>query len=345
MLYIQEFDIDSYCLVDENGCYIENPHWESDILTFDRYEEWEDVYAISESSWYSWSSWSIIDKESGYFIAFRAFDNVLWFHKGLGVAGKKKDEHWGFLYGLIDGKGRFLTPCQWDTIDFFWNGQGFDFLGKVEKNRKWGFLDREGREIIPCQYEDVSFFREGLAAVRTDRKWGYIDEAGNSVIPCIYDHAEPFCKGTAVVSLGKVFFEIDKTGRRVRDVPAQAQDPSSGVKLVPVDCDGKWGYADQNGNMVLDCRWEDAERFFEGLASVKQTGKKWGFIDEQGNLTIDCEWDDVLFFENGLCEVRRSGAGWGFIDRSGNLVYPCIGEDAEDIRLHMLCAERRNNEF
>ena len=49
--------------------------------------------------------------------------------------------------------------------------------------------------------------------------------------------------------------------------------------------DGKWGYIDTEGELVIDYTYEDAESFQNGLAAVFTDGK-WGYIDTEGNLII-----------------------------------------------------------
>lgn len=80
--------------------------------------------------------------------------------------------------------------------------------------------------------------------------------------------------------------------------------------------------------------------FSEGLAAIQKDGK-WGFIDEDGNLVIDFR-DDVVWdqnadeskrdiegikypkFKNGLCaiqEIKDEGIPYfGFMDTQGNIV-------------------------
>ena len=62
--------------------------------------------------------------------------------------------------------------------------------------------------------------------------------------------------------------------------------------------------------------------FKEGLARVERNGK-YGFIDEKGSLIIPCIYDDVSSFNEGLASVKRNGK-YGFIDKKGNIIVPFI---------------------
>lgn len=56
----------------------------------------------------------------------------------------------------------------------------------------------------------------------------------------------------------------------------------------------KWGYKDENGNIVIPAKYDEAWSFSEGLAHVKINGK-WGFIDKTDKLVIPAKYDKVFF--------------------------------------------------
>ena len=49
---------------------------------------------------------------------------------------------------------------------------------------------------------------------------------------------------------------------------------------------GKYGFTDKNGKIIVDCIYEDArEQNDSGYCAVKANGK-WGAIDQQGKIAI-----------------------------------------------------------
>jgi translation initiation factor 6 (eIF-6) len=54
-------------------------------------------------------------------------------------------------------------------------------------------------------------------------------------------------------------------------------------------------------------------QFREGLAGVEINGK-YGFIDTKGNLVIPPVYDDAWHFSEGLARVEINGK-WGYIDK------------------------------
>ena len=68
-------------------------------------------------------------------------------------------------------------------------------------------------------------------------------------------------------------------------------------------------------------QYDEAERFSEGLAPVKMDGK-WGFIDKNGVMIIQPKYDYVAGFSNGLSLVGIKNWGkLGYINKDGVEVY------------------------
>ncbi len=89
----------------------------------------------------------------------------------------------------------------------------------------------------------------------------------------------------------------------------------AGVK----DADGKWGFIDKAGKLVIPCQWKKALFFSEGLAGVQDDNEKCGFIDKTGKVALPFVWSNVQWFRNGRVRVQTVlGGAWHDIDREGN---------------------------
>ena len=42
--------------------------------------------------------------------------------------------------------------------------------------------------------------------------------------------------------------------------------------------------------------WKSVESFHEGLACVKDANGKWGYIDKTGKLVIPCKWEYAVLW-------------------------------------------------
>ena len=81
----------------------------------------------------------------------------------------------------------------------------------------------------------------------------------------------------------------------------------------------KVGYKDENGNIVIPAKYDEAWSFSEGLARVIINGK-CGFIDKTDKLVIPAKYDVAyMSFRDGKVRVKLNGR-WFYIDRDGNEV-------------------------
>lgn len=114
--------------------------------------------------------------------------------------------------------------------------------------------------------------------------------------------------------------ESSKQRRRV--VGKTSRQPALlAVDLYPISKDGKWGYIDKSGKVLVRPQFESAFLFSDGLAAVSRDGQKYGFIDSSGNFMIEPRYDFALPFREGLAMVRI-GDKVGYVGRTGRLVIP-----------------------
>lgn len=77
---------------------------------------------------------------------------------------------------------------------------------------------------------------------------------------------------------------------------------------------GKWGFMDQDGRMVIQPLYEECREFSEGLAAVKLDGK-WGYILPSGEFAIEPDYEDCTDFTDGFARAKKSK--WGLITKTG----------------------------
>lgn len=92
----------------------------------------------------------------------------------------------------------------------------------------------------------------------------------------------------------------------------------SGSGLHPQMTEGKFGYVDANGTMIIPARFDGADAFSEGLAVVLDSGR-FGYIDARGAYAIPPVFRHARAFRRGRASVRFGG-DWLVIDRRGRSV-------------------------
>lgn len=109
----------------------------------------------------------------------------------------------------------------------------------------------------------------------------------------------------------------DRSGKIV--IPPQfgfAEEFSEG--LAQIILNRKCGYIDRSGKIAIQPQFDFAYSFSEGLASVKQNGK-YGYIDKSGKIVIQPRFDFAYSFSDGLARIKQNGK-YGYIDKSGKII-------------------------
>ena len=92
------------------------------------------------------------------------------------------------------------------------------------------------------------------------------------------------------------------------------------------NAEGKCGFINKSGEIVIPCQWRQVWSFKDGLAIVQDWNKRLGFIDKSGKVVIPCRRKKANHFEGSLAKVSDSKHflffkdKWVYIDRSGKVV-------------------------
>ncbi|MCR4932544.1 MAG: WG repeat-containing protein [Bacteroidales bacterium] len=118
-----------------------------------------------------------------------------------------------------------------------------------------------------------------------------------------------------------------------QELPQIERKTSPKDVLLDIRRDGKWGFANANGDIVIPCKWDNVWYFREGLAKVVEgigSKARYSYIDRKGNEVIPL---NTPFhpgdFHEGLAYVSK-WFDYGFIDKNGKLVIPIIWKEAYD---------------
>lgn len=280
-----------------------------------------------------------IDHTGRVVIPFR-FDKAYDFHEGLAlviIQGKKS---------FIDTTGRILFAAEYDVIRDFSEGlcavnigeKRIPNIGLISDPGKWGYLDKTGKLAIPMKFTHAENFSEGLAAIKDGERGAFIDHAAKIVFSVPLDVTLGFHEGLAGVLYKGSLAYYDRTGQKIS--PPLKYGPKSNSfseGLVPVEMNGKTGFMDRKGKIVIEPVFEDAEDFSEGLAPVKVRSDettwcprepsgsrkgftmKWGYIDKTGKIIVPPQFESAAPFSEGLAAINQCDEGI-FIDKTGKKI-------------------------
>ncbi len=115
-------------------------------------------------------------------------------------------------------------------------------------------------------------------------------------------------------------------GEREREEFKWEEPPQEKLEIFKFCRNGKWGYKNQKGAVVIQPAYDEAFQFSEGYACVEK-GSKLGFIDKEGNQVIDFIYDCANSFSDGLACVTKDDKT-GYIDYEGKYVFEPVYEKA-----------------
>jgi len=201
------------------------------------------------------------------------------------------------------------------------------FLFPVEQDSLWGYIDRTGSVVIEPQFDRAWRFSGTRALIRQDGRFGFIDTTGAVVIEPQYADAWHFSDGVAPVQTDSLWGFIDPTGDVVVSpsfglAPAVVEEetPENG-RYRRTRVDGRYGYRNDDGGMVIEPRFEQAWTFSNGRARVQRNGR-WGYIDRRGQLVVEPQFRQAWDFRNGLARVETESGRLAYIDTTGAQVWP-----------------------
>jgi hypothetical protein len=249
------------------------------------------------------------------------------------------------LWGIAEGGGTLLIPCEYDKISTFSDGRAI-----VKKGGEISAVDRDNNRIallhenaydfgnyaddrIPLLFDggwrratgefqlgtDVfqqfGMYSGGFAAAKSDGRWGVVDIKSNWIVPAEFDMivcdelGRAYAQGAAFVRHGgKIWLYRDgaMTGESYDEARPFSDEGYAAVKRY-----GKWGFIDSNGNMAIDFRYDDALSFGQHLAAVRM-GEFWGYIGLSGKMVIEPRYLEAKSFSEGSAPVLTE-YGWRFI--------------------------------
>jgi hypothetical protein len=107
--------------------------------------------------------------------------------------------------------------------------------------------------------------------------------------------------------------------------------------------DGKIGYVDINGKVIIPLQYDEGLTFNEGYSAVRK-GDKWGYLDSTGTFITEFVFVDAMGFADGLAPAKKSG-GWGFIDTKGHETIPFIYSNARKFSEGLAAVSNKPKEF
>ncbi len=212
---------------------------------------------------------------------------------------------------------------------------------KLNDDGKWGYFDINGEMIIDTNFKyKPTYFKDDYAIIRNnDGSYDYIGRQGGLQGLKLKD-ATMFSNGLAcvVVNNGAPSYinEEFKTVFTLKDAEMAGVFSDGLARFQTMD--GKWGFVNKTGEIVIKPSYDYAESFSDGLALVANESGKGiiaGFIDKSGNKVIPMSlvFQNLHSFHEGLAAFKEND-GWGFLTKTGDKIIPANNKIEEVTDYH-----------
>ena len=219
----------------------------------------------------------------------------------------------GGKFGLATKAGDEVVAAKYSEIWGAWDGAKFAVMSR---DGKWGMLDLDGKETVPPTYESIAGSIEDTVIIKQNGLWGAVSGKGVELVSPKYKEIAGYGDFLLTMKMpdGKFGAINLKTGKEVIPPLYEALGrPGDGV--VAARRDGKWGYLDTAGTVIVPAKYDEAFAFNGGNAAVK-LGDKRLFIDKTGAEVTAPNYDYFTPGGDGCFKVVRDNK-WGFIDKAG----------------------------
>ena len=266
-----------YIVVDSDNKYGIIDFDKSVILECD-YEEIKAIYGdgkifiVKEDGIYQ-----VINKD-GQVLIQNKFDDAVEIN-GEYIIAKKSGK-----YGVIDINGETKIKYEYDEI----KKAGENYIAK--QGKKYGVIDIEEQEKLKFNYEDIRYIVTGDFFVAD-----YIEDG--KLMSKIFDsNFEEKITGIVLeINVSKGYIRV-YTNDEYKYFNFKFEEKLASTFLTTTTLflskkNGKYGYIDKTGNVVIEYLYDDGtEQNTSGYVGVKKDGL-WGSIDTKGNVVIKPEYN------------------------------------------------------
>ena len=253
----------------------------------------------------------------------------------------RQDQKWG----AISRSGQILIPPVFDEIN-----SSPTSSHSLYASEALGISDRSGM-IGSAEYVRVIVYDEGLPVVQRGNQQEMIEVPTEKALPLRHDAIYPTQhRQRWIVPDGRydgsdrpesdlkqehaLIRRNDANRREVSNARLRALTTIDGKfltefivqqigefndGLAPAKIEGKWGFIDAKGGMVIEARFSYAYPFLQGLAPVS-IDKKYGYIDKTDAFVIRPRFEEAQgFLPDGIATAKLDGQ-YIYIDRDGRKI-------------------------
>ena len=262
-----------YIVIDENNKYgVIN--YTRTVAVENKYDDIKNVYG--NGKYYivkEGNTWKIVDTDGNDYLVGK-YDDIISIQNENAVV--KENNKFGVVT-ISDGQS--IINTEYDSITY---ATGNNYI--VSKASKYGIMDSNGNILVDLNYSNIVYrsVANFYEATNDDYTSNLIDNDMNiklsNVIISELNTEDGYLKVRENDTYKYYNFRFEEK--------ASTDVLNGNTLFLSQNEEGKYGFVDRNGNVVVDYIYDDArEQNDYGYASVKQNGL-WGTIDSRGEVTV-----------------------------------------------------------
>ena len=269
------------------------------------------------------------------------------------------------LYGFKNRKGKLVVSPSFQVVREFVNN-----FGVVKKDNKWGVINEKGDFVIPNEYDTISYspnyniFLIGKINIppefisihfKTEMFYGLASVTDKSILPVQFEKITQVSKDSFHLKnfeqyILRGFVPDTSIFIKSYSVILNTEVEKIVIDSVPLQWDWRipvkprrtWGFLDSAGLMRISNQYENVKSFSENLAAIKFQGR-WGFIDKYENIIIQPNYDFVSRFENGI-SIAEKKSKYGLLNKSGKEITPFVFNQITSTTSGLYITKKNNRE-
>ncbi|WP_114166970.1 WG repeat-containing protein [Exiguobacterium sp. TNDT2] len=234
-------------------------------------------------------------------------------------------------WGLMDLKRKTIFAPS-STIPIEFDGQS---LAKVQTTEgKVGFINTSGKWVIPAKYTRGHYFGDGNVFVESKEKYGIMNARGKWVVTPRYEYVHGFGWGmpykerkTITVTWNRKERLINTQGKELKasivlNKLGYSIEGSLQHNRILVSKNGKYGFADQNGKIVVTPSYYGATEYSEHRAIVSKMvkGKRYDQMIDTNGKVISKSYQMIGQIAPGGVPFEDAHGKWGYLDLNGKVI-------------------------
>lgn len=251
--------------------------------------------------------YGVVDISNGQVLAMN-YDGILKLHQG------------DYYVVLEGGKQKVVKKDGTESLDA--NGNEITAIlkkpedGVIYKDgEKYGVMSLSGENTIDATYDDLKEAKSGIFIAKTGENYGIIDLSGNTLVEFKY-------RGISYNEKADLYVAEDENYNN-EILNSNYEVKLTGILTDLDDEDGYIELRQDDEYKYYNFRFEEEKEsdvFPSNTLFVSKKDGKYGFVDKNGSVVVDYIYDDATSQNAfGYVAIKKDGK-WGAVDRNGKVV-------------------------